>query len=113
MEKFYEIEREYYTSTGNSRKDAGLRALHQINLLLKSCAAFHTLKGYSDNNISSKFKCVFRDLEKLSNERVAIGCTSKSVVYEYERRINENLTEKLLHLLAKIWTYINEKAIIK
>ena len=114
IEKFYEIERDYFSSTGNARKDAGLRALHQIDLLLKACAAFHNIKGYNDNNVSSKFKCVFRDLERLSNERVAIGCTSKSVVYEYERRIKERFpNRKVIAFTGEDLNIYQRKAIIK
>ena len=114
IEKFYEIEREYFKSTGNARKDAGLRALHQINLLLKACAAFHTLKGYNDNNVSNKFKLVFRDLEKLSNERVAIGCTSKSIVYEYEKKIKERFpNRKVIAFTGEDLNIYQRKAIIK
>jgi len=114
IEKFYEIERDYFSSTGNARKDAGLRALHQIDLLLKACAAFHNIKGYNDNNVSSKFKCVFRDLERLSNKRVAIGCTSKSVVYEYERRIKERFpNRKVIAFTGEDLNIYQRKAIIK
>ncbi len=46
MKEFYRIQREYFRSTGNHRKDAMLRLMQQIMLLLRVAAAPNTLKEY-------------------------------------------------------------------
>ena len=46
LKEFYRIQREYYNSTGNSRKDALMRLIQQITLLLRISAAPDCMKEY-------------------------------------------------------------------
>ena len=46
LKEFYRIQSEYYSSTGNSRKDALMRLIQQITLLLRISAAPDCMKEY-------------------------------------------------------------------
>lgn len=45
VEEFYKVQREYFTSTGNHRKDAILRIMQQITLLLRVAAASRSIRA--------------------------------------------------------------------
>lgn len=114
IKEFQQIEREYFKSTGNSRKDAGLRALHQLNVLLQACARFHTMKEYTGDGISTKFKNIIKHIDELKNERVAIGCITKKSVWEYHRQIQKVFPDrKIVAFTGEDVNIYQRKAIIK
>ena len=114
INEFYQIEKEYFSSTGNSRKDAMFRALHQLNLLLQACARFHTFKQYDGTDISTKFKAVIRKAEELKNQRIAIGCVTKKSVWEYQRQLQRYFPDRtIIAFTGENTTIYQRKAIIK
>lgn len=114
INEFYQIEKEYFSSTGNSRKDAMFRALHQLNLLLQACARFHTFKQYEGNDISTKFKAIIRKAEELKDQRIAIGCVTKKSVWEYQRQLEKYFPDrKIIAFTGENTTIYQRKAIIK
>ncbi|MCK9198449.1 MAG: N-6 DNA methylase [Bacilli bacterium] len=114
IEKFYEIEREYFKSTGNYRKDAMFRALHQLNLLLQACARFHTFKQYEGNDISTKFKAIIRKIKGLEGQRIAIGCVTKKSVWEYQRQLKKHFPERnIIAFTGENTNIYQRKAVIK
>ena len=55
IEEFYKMQYLFKT-TGNSRKDAMLKILNQLILLLRICACPHNFKEYTSEELSSKYK---------------------------------------------------------
>ncbi len=53
IESFFEFEK-YFQSTGNSRKDAGLRAVRQLTLLKDMTSFGHLFREYTGTQVSSK-----------------------------------------------------------
>lgn len=86
LNEFYKMEY-LFTKTGNARKDAMLKMLNQLLLLLKICAAPQTLREYNKKLLPLKFNTVLSLLADWSDERVAIGVRHISVVEAYEREI--------------------------
>lgn len=114
INEFYQIEKEYFSSTGNYRKDAMFRALHQLNLLLQACARFHTFKQYEGNDISTKFKAIIKKAEELKDQRIAIGCVTKKSVWEYQRQLQKHFPDRtIIAFTGENTTIYQRKAIIK
>ena len=65
----------YFNSTGNSRKDALLRAMRQLNLLIEATSTPQMFDFYSGRGTPKKAKKIFEMIEGF-NEKVAVGCTS-------------------------------------
>jgi predicted RNA methylase len=99
ISEFHELERLYYSSTGNSRKDAMLKALHQLNLLLRACSRFHKISGYQGYNISSKHIEVINYIKGIQGQRVAIGCIEKESCKEYERILKISFPERKIFVV--------------
>ena len=99
IEEFYKMQYLFKT-TGNSRKDAMLRILNQLILLLKICACPHTFKEYTSTELSSKYKKVFEMIEKWDNERVAIGVRHVDNVHSYAAAIRELYPNRPLFVIT-------------
>lgn len=99
IDEFYEMARNIY-KTGNSRKDAMLQIIQQLNMLIRSCSASHLFKEYTGLGYSSKFAKVFSMLKKWDNEPVVIGCRFKKTVYSYARYIREQFPNRKLFIVT-------------
>jgi len=82
----------YIHSTGNSRKDAMLRLLHQMNLLFKVCATPTSFDEYTLDT-SSKYEKVKTYLDT-TEEYVAIGGMHKEEMKLYRDWISRDYPEK-------------------
>ena len=58
IEEFCRICELYYNSTGDAKKDAGLRLMRQIKLLIRACSVPHLIEGYSGDGIPNKTKYI-------------------------------------------------------
>lgn len=74
LERFSEILPSFYGTTGNTRKDAMLRIIRQLNTLIKACSIPNLMSG----NASYPNKTTeIISLIDGNNERTMIGCTTK------------------------------------
>lgn len=99
IEEFYKM-KYLFKTTGNSRKDAMLKILNQLILLLKICACPHTFKEYKSVELSSKYKKVFEMVEKWNDERIAIGVRHIDNVYSYARAIRDLYPNRPLFIIT-------------
>ena len=88
IEEFCRICELYYNSTEDAKKDAGLRLMRQIKLLIKACSVPHLIEGYSGDGIPSKTRYIERLVRKIPG-KVAVGCTSIAAFDLYEKRLRE------------------------
>lgn len=95
IKKFYEIQREYYRSTGNSRKDAMMRLIQQITLLLRVSAAPDTLREYTGGTPLKEI-AVAELICRWPNEIVAVGVRHKEVLDKYAAAFQQYLPERPL-----------------
>lgn len=78
----------YFASTGNARKDAALRVVRQMQLLIDATSMPQNFKEYESTAIPNKALKVFQQIEE-HNAKIAIGCTSLAAVEFYARQIGE------------------------
>ena len=88
IEEFCRICELYYNSTGDAKKDAGLRLMRQIKLLIKACSVPHLIEGYSGDGIPSKTKYIEKLVRKIPG-KVAVGCTSIAAFDLYENHLSK------------------------
>ncbi|KAA4659818.1 hypothetical protein F3B49_29105, partial [Bacteroides ovatus] len=64
IEEFCRICELYYNSTGDAKKDAGLRLMRQIKLLIKACSVPHLIDGYFGDGIPNKTRYIEKLIRK-------------------------------------------------
>ena len=88
IEEFCRICELYYNSTGDAKKDAGLRLMRQIKLLIKACSVPHLIDGYFGDGIPNKTRYIEKLIRKIPG-KVAVGCTSIAAFDLYENHLRE------------------------
>lgn len=88
IEEFCRICELYYNSTGDAKKDAGLRLMRQIKLLIRACSVPHLIEGYSGDGIPNKTKYIEKLVRKIPG-KVAVGCTSIAAFDLYENHFRK------------------------
>lgn len=99
IEEFCRICELYYNSTGDTRKDAGLRLMRQIKLLIKACSVPHLIDGYSGDPYPSKTLYIEKLVRKIPG-KVAIGCTSIAAFEMYESYIRQHFPERPVFVVS-------------
>jgi hypothetical protein len=113
IEKFYLLEY-LFSSTGNSRKDAMLRVLNQLKMLLRICAAPQTIREYESAQLPPKFEKVLSIIEEAGNERIALGARHVNVVNAYADAIKERFPDrKLFVVIGSKVTLEKRRAVIR
>lgn len=95
MDEFVLMRRNYFDSTGNSRKDAMMRLIQQIVLLLRISAAPDTVKEY-EGDTPVKIMAAVELAAQWDNEIVAIGVRHKVVLDSYAKTIKKYLPDRPL-----------------
>lgn len=72
----------FYESTGNTKKDAMLNIIRQIQLLIKATSTPQNFPEYS-GGIPNKAKKIIEIIGNNPTEKIAIGCTSLDAVNYY------------------------------
>ncbi|MDC1767539.1 MULTISPECIES: N-6 DNA methylase [Bacteroides] len=96
IEEFCRICELYYNSTGDTKKDAGLRLMRQIKLLIKACSVPHLIEGYFGNGRPNKTVYIEKLIRKIPG-KVAVGCTSIAAFELYESHIRERFPERPIY----------------
>ncbi len=113
IEEFYKLTH-MYRSTGNSRKDALLRIIQQLNSLLKACVTPNIFKDYYSSQTPSKAIEMVNMLHEWDNEHVVIGCTHIKTVNMYASYIKNKFPERPLFIITGDSTTLSKrKEIIK
>lgn len=98
IEEFCRICELYYNSTGDTKKDAGLRLMRQIKLLIKACSVPHLIEGYFGNEYPNK-TCYIDSLIKKIPGKIAIGCTSIAAYSLYETFIRAHFPDRPIYVV--------------
>lgn len=99
MKEFEKIWRNYFASTGNARKDAGLKLMQQITLLLRVSAAPNTLSEYEGGTPVKIMKAV-KMAAQWDDQIVAIGVRHKNVLDAYVEAFQEYLPDRPLYVVT-------------
>lgn len=95
VEEFEKMCHNYFASTGNRRKDAGLKLMRQITLLLRVSAAPNTLSEYTGDT-PVKIMAAVDMATQWENEIVAIGVRHKAVLDAYAAAFKKYLPDRPL-----------------
>lgn len=112
MDEFCRICEKYYNSTGDAKKDAGLRIMRQIKLLIKACSVPHLIDGYFGNEYPSKVRQIADMLHEIPG-KVAVGCTSLAALKMYKEYITEKFPHRPIFIIQGDVTFKKREAIIK
>ena len=113
MKEFHRVQREYFKSTGNMRKDAMLRLMQQITLLLRVAAAPNTLREYTGGT-PMKIMAAVELAAQWGDEIIAIGVRHQNVLEAYAEAIREYLPDRpLFAVTGSTWTFKQRRALRK
>lgn len=99
IERFEEMRGAYFASTGNSRKDAMMKLIQQITLLLRISAAPNTVREYVGGT-PAKIEKVLDMLSEMDDQIVAIGVRHKEVVKKYKVAIESRFPHRSLFVVT-------------
>lgn len=94
MTEFMKVCYDYYTSTGNSRKEAALRLIRQIKALIKATSVPHLMPNYSGFDYPEKFKEIAKLIKSWPEELVTIGCIYKTTARSYYNFLKEQFPKR-------------------
>lgn len=112
ISEFHIMRGNYFASTGNSRKDAMMRLIQQITLLLRISAAPNTLAEYKGGT-PTKIEKVLELLGKMDGEIVAIGVRHKIVVDAYAQAIRERYPNRPLFIVTGSTTTLAKRRALR
>ncbi len=112
MKEFYKMRSNYFSSTGNSRKDAMMRLIQQITLLLRIGAAPDTVQEYQGDT-PVKVMTAMELAASWENEIVAIGVRHTTVMASYEKAIREYLPDRPLFVVTGAKTSFAQRRALK
>ena len=111
IEEFCRICELYYNSTGDAKKDAGLRLMRQIKLLIKACSVPHLIEGYSGDGIPNKTRYIEKLIRKIPG-KVAVGCTSIAAFDLYENHLRECFPNRPVFVVKGDVTFKKRQSIV-
>jgi N-6 DNA Methylase/SNF2-related domain len=85
MKDFLKVAYDYYKSTGNHRKEAALRLVRQMKVLINATSIPHKMRNYVGDEIPQKFEFIGKLVGKWPDQVVTIGCTTKQTAKLYLR----------------------------
>ena len=112
INEFHSMRGNYFASTGNSRKDAMMRLIQQITLLLRISAAPNTVVEYQGGT-PAKISKVLDLLEEMNDDIVAIGVRHKIVVEAYAAAIRERFPDRPLFVVTGATTTLAKRRALR
>jgi hypothetical protein len=111
MEEFHRICSLYFNSTGDSRKDASLQLVRQINLLIKACSTPNYMTGYFGGQYPNKTTAIGKLVADMQG-KVAVGCTSLLALDMYEDYLSGQFPGRQLFVIKGDVDFKKRQAII-
>lgn len=111
INEFQTIVGDFYKSTGDSRKNAMLRMLQQIELLIKATSTPQIFTK-NQNNTPAKFEKILELVNKFQ-EKTAIGCTTKIGLDSYYSYLKANVIDREIFYINGDVNFKQRESIIK
>lgn len=99
IEGFNQLRANYFTTTGNSRKDAMMRLIQQITLLLRISAAPNTLMEYV-GDLPGKLRKTTEMIARWDQKIVAVGVRHAVILNAYADAIRKAMPDRPLFLVT-------------
>lgn len=100
VEEFFTMRENYFSLTGNSRKDSMMAMIQQITLLLRISAAPNTVREYGSAEAPVKIRKVCDMLAEWPDELAVIGVRHKMVVDAYAAEIKRRFPNRPLFIVT-------------
>lgn len=92
LEELSSIIPNYYRSTGNSRKDAMLRIVRQLQLLIKSCSLPHVMLKSTEKPAKASY--IQKMIAGFADEKIMLGSTSVQAASYYADMLREAFPDR-------------------
>jgi hypothetical protein len=112
LQEFNAICYTYYNSTGNSRKEAALRLIRQVMLLIKATSVPHLMDHYQGNNRPAKYQFIREMVSTWSNELVTIGCVFREAARDYAAYLQRAFPQRTVFYIDGTLTIVVRKKIL-
>lgn len=113
MDEFYKMRENYFASSGNSRKDAMMKLMQQITLLLRIGAAPNTVTEYTGAT-PVKIRKVVEMVGQFADEIVAVGVRHKVVLEAYQSALERAYPDrKVFAVTGSTYTFAQRRALRK
>ena len=113
IKKFDAMRSLYFRSTNNARKDAMMKLIQQITLLLRISAAPNTMAEYTSEEVPVKIQKVLDMVESWPDEPVVIGVRHKIVVDAYADAIRQRMPGRKLFVVTGTTTSLAKRRALK
>lgn len=113
MNEFYKLRGNYFSSTGNSRKDSMLALIQQITTLLRISAAPDTFTEYRGNGTPTKLEKVMDMIAGWPDEIVVVGVRHKSVLDSYRKEIVSRFPGRHLFVVTGSTTTLAQRRALR
>ncbi len=110
MEEFHQMREKYFDSTGNSRKDAMMRLIQQITLLLRISAAPNTMHEFTGTSVG-KIEQILSLVGEWQNEIVAIGVRHKNVLEVYRAALEKAFPDRKIFVVTGSMSFTRRRAL--
>lgn len=94
LKEFLTVCYDYYSTTGNARKEAALRLIRQIKALIKATSIPHLMPNYEGNTIPGKYALINKIVKGWADELVTIGTIFKSAAKDYYKYFQEEFPKR-------------------
>ena len=112
MQEFCRICEIYYNKIGDAKKEAGLRMMRQIKLLIKACSVPNAIEEYFGDPYPSKVHYIADMLRKLPG-KVAVGCTTLETLDMYGRYIEAEFPDRQVFVIKGEVSFKRREKIIR
>lgn len=112
MKEFLRICNIYFISTGDAKKEAALRIIRQIQLLIKACSVPHTFEGYYGDMYPSKVLYIEKQIAAIPT-KVAVGCTTLNAMGMYASYLAERFPLRPLFVIQGDVSFKKREKIIR
>lgn len=114
MKDFMKVCYDYYTSTGNARKEAGMRLVRQMMVLIKATSIPHKMKNYPGTTIPNKFHEIAEAIRRWPTEYVTVGTTLKEAAELYFRFLTAKFPgRKLFYIDGELSVAARQKVLLQ
>lgn len=112
MKEFMRICNLYFKSTGDAKKEAALRIIRQIQLLIKACSVPHTFDDYYGEEYPEKVRYI-ENLISTIPTKVAVGCTTLNAMGMYATYLSEKFPFRPMFIIQGDVSFKKREKIIK
>lgn len=111
MEELYELIPQHFNPSDSSKKDAMLRIIRQLNLLIKATSIPQTFSTYKGSSVTTKMGKI-AEMVKGMKGQVAIGCLTLNAVDIYEAFMKKMFPERPVYIIKGEISFKKRQAII-